>query len=241
MIDVRKLAKHYGSQRVLDDVTLTLRDGEITCLLGPNGAGKSTLLSAVAGVVRPDSGSIEVDGAPLRSSPVPLKTVAAVVDHDGLHPGRTARNHLRWVAHCCGLPASRADAILRLVGLESVATRRAGSFSLGMRQRLLIGAALMPDAGTLLFDEPINGLDVDGIIWLRQLLRHLAREGRCVVISTHLLGEVEKVADRVVLIGGGRVLADGTVAEVSAGYADLEQAYVALTRGAVSFGKVASS
>lgn len=241
MIEVHKLTKRYGGRWVLDDVTLTLRDGEITCLLGPNGAGKSTLLSAIAGVVKPDSGRIEVDGALLRQSSLPLRSLAAVVDHDGLHPGRTARNHLRWVAQCCGLPVSRADSILRLVGLESVARQRAGSFSLGMRQRLLIASALVPDAGTLLFDEPINGLDVDGIIWLRQLLRHLAREGRCVVMSTHLLGEVEKRADRVVLIGDGRVLADGTVAEVSAGYSDLEQAYVALTRGAVSFGKVVAS
>ncbi|PMC66333.1 ABC transporter [Corynebacterium parakroppenstedtii] len=241
MIDVHRISKSYGSKSVVRGMSVRLRDGEVTCLLGPNGAGKSTLLSAMAGLIPVDSGRILVDGASLRASRNPLRSVSSVLDRDAVHPARTARAHLRWVARCCGMPLARADALLSLVGLQDVAGKRADSFSLGMRQRLAVAAALMPDAQNLLLDEPINGLDVDGIMWMRELFSHLASMGRCVVVSSHLLSEVEKVADRVLVIGRGQVLADGGVGELNSEYGDLEKAYVALTRSAVKYGKVASS
>lgn len=237
MIDVHRISKSYGSKSVVRGMSVRLRDGEVTCLLGPNGAGKSTLLSAMAGLIPVDSGRILVDGASLRASRNPLRAVSSVLDRDAVHPARTARAHLRWVARCCGMPLSRADALLSLVGLQDVAEKT----TLGMRQRLAVAAALMPDAQNLLLDEPINGLDVDGIMWMRELFSHLASMGRCVVVSSHLLSEVEKVADRVLIIGGGKVLADGGVEELNSEYGDLEKAYVALTRSAVRYGKVASS
>lgn len=170
---------------------------------------------------------------------MPLRAVSAVLDGDGFHPGRTARAHLRWVAAACGMPAARADDLLEMVGLADAARTRVGAFSLGMRQRLAVAAALIPDSPNLILDEPVNGLDVDGIIWMRALFRHLAGEGHAVVISSHLLGEVSRVADRVVILGGGRVIADGPPSALSAEHGDLEAAYVAVTRAAVKYGRAA--
>ena len=239
MIDVHQLSKSYGDRHIVRRMSVRFRDGEVTCLLGPNGAGKSTLLSAMAGLVTPDSGRILIDGRPRRHAHHPLQAVSAVLDRDAVHPARTARAHLQWVARNCGMPTDRADALLSMVGLEAVARKRADSFSLGMRQRLAVATALMPDSNNLLLDEPINGLDVDGIIWMRELFTHLASMGRCVVVSSHLLGEVEKVADRVLIIGQGKILADGKIDELNSEYGDLENAYVSLTRSAVKYGQVA--
>lgn len=241
MIEVTNIVKNYGNLRVLNGLNLQFRDGEVTCLLGPNGAGKSTLLSIIAGLLQPNSGTVCVDGAKLRDSSNPLREISAVLDHDSAHPARSAISHLRWISQTVGMPRSRADAMLNLVGLNSVAHNRVKSFSLGMRQRLAVAGALVPDAHNLIFDEPVNGLDVDGIIWMRQLFRHLADEGCTVILSSHLISEVEKIADRVIIIGAGGVLADGTVAELCEEYDGLEQVYVSLTRDAVAYGKAVAT
>ncbi len=189
----------------------------MTGFLGPNGAGKSTTMRMVLGLDRPTSGAALVNGRPFPTSPEPLREVGALLDPSSVHPGRTGRNHLRVAARTNGVPLRRVEEVIELVGLGRAARRRIKGYSLGMRQRLGIAAALLADPGVLLFDEPVNGLDLDGVRWIRGLLRQLADDGRTVLVSSHLLSEMEQTADRLVVIGRGRLIADATTAEILSG------------------------
>lgn len=217
MIEVRGLTKRYGDVIAVDDLTFDVQPGLVTGFLGPNGAGKSTTMRMVLGLDRPSSGHALVHGRPLTAYAEPMREVGALLDPGSIHPGRTGRNHLRVAARTNGIPDRRVDEAIELVGLEGVARRRIKGYSLGMRQRLGIAAALLGDPRVLLFDEPINGLDLDGVRWIRDLLRRLADEGRTVLVSSHLMSEMQQTADRLVVIGRGRLVADATMAEVLAG------------------------
>jgi ABC-2 type transport system ATP-binding protein len=235
MIEVRELRKRYGPVCALDGMTFTAVPGRVTGFAGPNGAGKSTTLRVILGLDRPDSGTALVGGQPYPSLRYPLRHAGSLLDAGALQPGRTARNHLRWLAASQGLPASRADQVLGLTGLTTAARRRAGGFSLGMRQRLGIAAALLGDPPAVMFDEPFNGMDPEGIVWLRGLLRSLAAEGRTVLVSSHLMSELQDAADHVVVAGRGRVIADSPLPELLRRWPSLEAAYLALTRDAVEY------
>jgi ABC-2 type transport system ATP-binding protein len=215
-IEVRGLRKTYGSVIAVEELSFTVAPGQVTGFVGPNGAGKSTTMRMVLGLDAPDAGTALVGGRPYRDIPVPLTALGALLDAGAVHPGRRARDHLLWLAHYNGLPARRVDEVLELVGLTTVARRRAGGFSLGMRQRLGIAAALLGNPPVLMFDEPVNGLDPEGIVWIRGLLRRLADEGRAILVSSHLMGELEGTADHLVVIGRGRLIADTTVRELLA-------------------------
>lgn len=234
-ITVNGIHKRFGSSTALDGMTFAVRPGLVTGFVGPNGAGKSTTMRVILGLDAPDEGTALVDGRPYRTLTRPLRTLGSLLDAAALQPSRTARNHLLWLAHSQGLPAARVDAVLALTGLTDVARKKAGGYSLGMRQRLGVAAALIGDPPTLMLDEPFNGMDPDGIIWMRGFLRSLAAEGRAVLVSSHLMGELQDTADHLVVSGRGRVLADTTVAGLVAGHGSLEQAYLDLTRGAVEF------
>jgi ABC-2 type transport system ATP-binding protein len=238
MIVVDGLEKRYGPALALDGMSFAVAPGQVTGFVGPNGAGKTTTMRVILGLDAPDAGTALVGGRPYRSLPRPLCVLGSLLDASALQPSRTARNHLLWLAHSQGLAASRVDTALERVGLATVARRRAGGFSLGMRQRLGVAAALLGDPPALMLDEPFNGMDPEGIMWIRGLLRSLAGEGRAILVSSHLLGEVQGLADHVVVVGRGRVVADGTVADLLAasGRATLEEAYLELTRDAVEFG-----
>ncbi|WP_369068267.1 ATP-binding cassette domain-containing protein [Kineococcus terrestris] len=214
MITAEALTKRYGATTAVDGLSFTAPPGTVTGFLGPNGAGKSTTMRMVLGLERPTSGSVTVDGRRYADLPAPLRTVGALLDARSVHPGRTASCHLLALARTHGIPRSRVDEVLGLTGLETVAGKRAGTFSLGTGQRLGIAAALLGDPGTLVLDEPVNGLDPDGVLWVRQLVRDLAAEGRTVFLSSHLMHELALCADRVVVVGRGRLLADATVAEL---------------------------
>lgn len=216
MIEVSGLSKRYGLTLAVEQLTFTVPAGQVTGFLGPNGAGKTTTMRMILGLDRPTAGSALVAGRSYRDLPAPLHEVGALLDAKALHGGRTARNHLRVLAQSNGIPASRADEVLRTVGLETVARRRAKSFSLGMGQRLGIAAALLGDPGVLMFDEPVNGLDPEGILWVRTLMRSLAAEGRTVLVSSHLMSEMAQTAHHLVVIGRGRLLAQGSVEELIA-------------------------
>jgi ABC-2 type transport system ATP-binding protein len=213
VIEVRSLTKVYGKTRAVDDLTFTVRPGIVTGFLGPNGAGKSTTMRMVLGLDNPTSGTTTIGGKPYRDITNPLTQVGALLDANWVHPNRSARSHLRWMAKANGLPASRVDEVLALVGLESVAGKNAGQFSLGMKQRLGIAGALLGDPGGLLFDEPVNGLDPEGILWIRTLMRNLAAQGRTVLVSSHLLSEMALTADHLVVIGRGRLISDTSTRE----------------------------
>jgi ABC-2 type transport system ATP-binding protein len=213
VIEVRNLTKVYGKTRAVDDLTFTVRPGIVTGFLGPNGAGKSTTMRVMLGLDNPTSGTATIGGRPYRNIPNPLTRVGALLDANWVHPNRSARAHLRWMARANGLPASRVDEVLTLVGLESVARKNAGQFSLGMKQRLGIAGALLGDPEVLLFDEPVNGLDPEGILWIRTLMRNLASQGRTVLVSSHLLSEMTVTADHLVVIGRGRLIADTSTRE----------------------------
>jgi ABC-2 type transport system ATP-binding protein len=213
VIEVRNLTKVYGKTRAVDDLTFTVRPGIITGFLGPNGAGKSTTMRVMLGLDNPTSGTATIGGRPYRNIPNPLTRVGALLDANWVHPNRSARAHLRWLSRANGLPASRVDEVLTLVGLESVARKNAGQFSLGMKQRLGIAGALLGDPEVLLFDEPVNGLDPEGILWIRTLMRNLASQGRTVLVSSHLLSEMTVTADHLVVIGRGRLIADTSTRE----------------------------
>lgn len=217
MIEVRDLTKRYGDKVAVDDLSFTVRPGVVTGFLGPNGAGKSTTMRVILGLDRPTAGQTLVEGRSYRNFTQPLRHVGALIESNALHPGRSARNHLRVAAYSNGIPMSRVDEMLERVGLASVAKRRVRTYSLGMRQRLGIAAALLGDPAVLLFDEPVNGLDVDGVRWVRHLVRDLAAEGRTVLVSSHLLGEIQQTADHLVVIGRGRLIADAATQEVLAG------------------------
>ncbi|WP_314104351.1 ABC transporter ATP-binding protein [uncultured Frigoribacterium sp.] len=217
MIEASHLTKRHGASLAVDDVSFTVAPGAVTGFLGPNGAGKSTTMRMIVGLDRPTSGTVTVNGKRYADSPAPLQEVGVLLDAGAVHPGRTARDHLRTVARTHGIPERRVDEVIGLAGLESVARRRAGTFSLGMGQRLGIATALLGDPDTLVLDEPVNGLDPEGVIWVRQLCRSLAAEGRAVLLSSHLMSEMAQTADHLVVLGRGRVIADASVADVLAG------------------------
>ncbi|WP_079152549.1 ABC transporter ATP-binding protein [Streptomyces sp. RTd22] len=208
MIEVHGLTKRYGEVLAIDDLTFAVRPGEVTGFLGPNGAGKSTTLRMILGLDAATSGAATVGGRPYPEHPAPLKAVGALLDAGAVLPGRTAYHHLLALAAGNGIPRGRVASVLAEVGLESVARRRTGTFSLGMRQRLGIAAALLGDPPALVFDEPLNGLDPEGIVWIRGLMRRMAAEGRAVLMSSHLMSEMELTADHLIVIGRGRLIAD---------------------------------
>jgi ABC-2 type transport system ATP-binding protein len=235
MIEVRGLSKRYGATVAVDGLSFDVRPGVVTGFLGPNGAGKSTTMRMVLGLDAPDAGQAWIGGRRYRDLRWPLREVGALLEARAFHPGRSAQAHLRALAASNGIPRSRVEEVLGLVGLAEVAGRRAGRFSLGMGQRLGIAAALLGDPGVLLLDEPVNGLDPEGIRWVRNLLRSLATQGRTVFVSSHLIGEIARTADRVVVIGRGRLLADTSVAELSARSPSLEEAFFALTDASADY------
>jgi ABC-2 type transport system ATP-binding protein len=214
-IEVRDLTKRFGAVTAVDDLTFTVRPGSVTGFLGPNGAGKTTTLRVLLGLVAPTAGTATIGGRRYAEIEDPLQQVGAVLEASSFHPGRTARNHLRVICAAAGLPAARADAALRQVGLEPAAGRRVGGFSLGMRQRLGLAAALLGEPGVLILDEPANGLDPEGMHWLRGFLRHLADGGRTVLVSSHVLAEVAQTVDEVVIIASGRLVTQSTLAELA--------------------------
>jgi ABC-2 type transport system ATP-binding protein len=234
-IEVSRLRKRYGPAVALDGMTFTVRPGHVTGFVGPNGAGKSTTMRVILGLDRPDTGTALVGGRRYAELRRPLTHVGALIDPGALQPGRSGRNHLLWLVHSQRLPARRVDEVLELVGLASAARRRAGGYSLGMRQRLGVAAALLGDPPILILDEPFNGLDPDGIIWMRELLRDLAGQDRSVLIASHHMAELQDLAGHLVLAGRGRVIADAPVAELRARHGGLEAAYLALTRPEVEF------
>ncbi|MCZ4640097.1 ABC transporter ATP-binding protein [Rhodococcus erythropolis] len=213
MIELRGLTKVYGPTKAVDDLSFTVKPGTVTGFLGPNGAGKSTTMRMILGLDQPTSGAALIDGKPYRELKTPLRTVGALLDAKWVHPNRSARAHLQWMAASNGIPKSRVDEVLGLVGLSEVAGKKAGGFSLGMSQRLGLAGALLGDPKVLLFDEPVNGLDPEGIVWIRKFMQRLAAEGRTVLVSSHLLSEMALTAEQLVVIGRGRLISDSTVAE----------------------------
>ena len=214
MIEILGLTKRYGDRIAVDDLSFAVRPGQVTGFLGPNGAGKSTTMRAIVGLDRPTNGGVTINGRRYAQRTAPLREVGALLEARAVHPGRTAYAHLLFLARSNGIPARRVGEVLELAGIEEVARKRAGSFSLGMGQRLGIAAALLGDPAVLLFDEPGNGLDPEGILWVRRLLKQLASEGRTVLVSSHLMAEMALTADHLVVIGAGRLIADTTVEEV---------------------------
>jgi ABC-2 type transport system ATP-binding protein len=210
MIEVRDLTKVFGKTVAVDHLTFTVQPGSVTGFLGPNGAGKSTTMRMILGLDNPTSGSALIDGNPYASLPRPLTKVGSLLDANWIHPNRSARAHLHWMARSNGLPDSRVSEVLDLVGLTEVAAKNAGQFSLGMKQRLGLAGALLGDPQVLLFDEPVNGLDPEGILWIRTFMRRLASQGRTVLVSSHLLSEMAQTADHLVVIGKGKLIADAS-------------------------------
>jgi ABC-2 type transport system ATP-binding protein len=213
VIEVRRLSKRYGDKLAVDDLTFDVTPGAVTGFLGPNGAGKSTSMRMMVGLDRPTAGSVRVNGRAPEAHAAPLHEVGALLEARAVHPGRSARNHLRTLALTSGIARSRVDQVLELVGLAEVADKRVGAFSLGMGQRLGVAAALLGDPATLVLDEPTNGLDLDGIRWIRSLLKGLAAEGRTVFLSSHLMSEMAVTADHVIVLGQGRLLRDEPMAD----------------------------
>ncbi|GAA4602857.1 ABC transporter ATP-binding protein [Actinoallomurus liliacearum] len=213
MIEAKGLTKRYGEKTAVNDLSFTVRPGVVTGFLGPNGAGKSTTMRMILGLDRPTSGSVTVNGRSYAKHAAPLHEVGALLEAKAIHTGRTAYNHLLALAATTGIPRRRVDEVIDLVGLREVARKRAGGFSLGMGQRLGIASALLGDPKTLILDEPVNGLDPEGILWIRNLLKHLAAEGRAVFVSSHLMSEMALTAEHLIVIGRGRLIADTSVAE----------------------------
>jgi ABC-2 type transport system ATP-binding protein len=238
VIEARDLTRRYGPTVAVDALSFDVRPGSVTGFLGPNGSGKSTTMRLILGLDRPDAGQVRIGGRRYRELRWPLREVGAMLEASGsraFHPGRSARSHLAALAAGNAIPRARVDEVLDMVGLASAAGRRAGKFSLGMGQRLGVAAALLGDPAVLLLDEPVNGLDPEGVRWMRDLLKSLAAQGRTVFVSSHLISEMALTAERLVVIGRGRLLADTTVAELSAGSASLEDAFFRLTSGAVEY------
>ncbi|MGC1282598.1 MAG: ATP-binding cassette domain-containing protein [Streptosporangiaceae bacterium] len=211
-IEVNGLRKRFGPVQALDGMSFTVAPGRVTGFIGPNGAGKSTTMRVILGLDAPDEGSALVGGRRYRSLPYPLTVIGSLLDAAALQPGRSARNHLLWLARSQGLPPSRVDEVIRQAGLDQAARRKAGGYSLGMRQRLGIAAALLGDPPALMLDEPFNGMDPEGIVWMRGFLRALAAQGRAVLVSSHLMSELQDTADHLVIVGRGRVIADTSTA-----------------------------
>ena len=216
MIEAVGLSKRYGQKVAVDDVSFTVKPGMVTGFLGPNGAGKSTTMRLIVGLDRPSSGRVTVNGANYVNLRAPLREVGVLLDAKAVHTGRTAENHLLALGATHGIGRTRVTEVIALTGLESVARRRVGGFSLGMGQRLGIAAALLGDPGVLILDEPVNGLDPEGVIWVRELTRHLASEGRTIFLSSHLMSEMAQTADHIIVLGRGRVIADAPVATIEA-------------------------
>ena len=229
MIQVENLRKLFGAKAAVDGISFKVEKGEVLGFLGPNGAGKSTTMRMILGLDSPDAGQARIGGQPYRRLRWPLREAGGLLEPRAFHPGRSARAHLAALAASNAIIQSRVDEVLELVGLQAMARKRAGKFSLGMAQRLGIAAALLGDPAVLLLDEPVNGLDPEGIRWIRGLLRSLAAEGRAVLVSSHLISEMALMADRLVVIGKGRLLADTTVAELSGRAPSLEEAFLQLT------------
>ncbi|CAM06418.1 ABC-2 type transport system ATP-binding protein [Saccharopolyspora erythraea NRRL 2338] len=213
MIEAVGLTKRYGSTVAVNDLSFTVKPGKVTGFLGPNGAGKSTTMRMILGLDAPTSGRVLIDGKPYQELKHPLRKVGALIDAKWVHPNRSAHSHLKWLARSNDLPLSRVDEVLAMVGLEQVAKRRAGGFSLGMSQRLGIAAALLGDPEVLMFDEPVNGLDPEGIHWIRRFMQGLAAEGRTVFVSSHLLSEMSLTAEELVVIGRGELIAQCSTEE----------------------------
>ena len=216
MIEAVGLTKRYGDKTAVDGISFTVRPGIVTGFLGPNGAGKSTTMRLIVGLDRATSGSVTVDGKPYAKLAAPLREIGVLLDAKAVHTGRSARNHLLALAATHRISSSRVDEVIALTGLQSVARKRVGGFSLGMGQRLGIAAALLGDPGTLILDEPVNGLDPEGVIWVRNLARHLASEGRTVFLSSHLMSEMAQTADQIIVLGRGRIIADAPVSSILA-------------------------
>ncbi len=216
MIEIDHVTKRYGEKVAVDDLTFTVKPGIVTGFLGPNGAGKSTTMRVIVGLDRPNSGAATVNGKPYRDAPAPLHEVGTLLEARAIHTGRSAYNHLLAMAQTHGIGRGRVEEVIDLVGLGEVARRRAGGFSLGMGQRLGVAAALLGDPEVLILDEPANGLDPEGILWIRNLLKGLAAEGRTVFVSSHLMAEMAQTADQLVIIGRGRLITDTSVADIVA-------------------------
>ncbi len=214
MIEVRGVTKRFGDKIAVDDLSFTVEPGRVTGFLGPNGAGKSTTMRIILGLDRPQAGTATIGGRAYQDLPDPLRTVGALLEAKAVHTGRSARNHLLFLAQSQGLPAKRVDEMLEFVGLKDVATKRAGGFSLGMGQRLGLAAALLGDPEVLLLDEPVNGLDPEGVLWIRNLLKDLAGRGRTILVSSHLMNEMAVTADHLIVIGKGKLIAAESTAEV---------------------------
>ncbi|KAA1424548.1 ABC transporter ATP-binding protein [Mumia zhuanghuii] len=219
MIRAQALSKTFGDKTAVDAIDFTVKPGRVTGFLGPNGAGKSTTMRMILGLDAPTSGTVTVNGHRHLTSPAPLRSIGALIDAHAFHPGRSARDHLRWLAASNGIPTTRVGEVLELVGLESVAGQRAGRYSLGMGQRLGIAAALIGDPPVVVLDEPVNGLDPEGIRWVRALARRLAEEGRTVFVSSHLMSEMALTADHLIVIGRGQILADTSTEDFIATHA----------------------
>jgi ABC-2 type transport system ATP-binding protein len=217
MIEIEHLSKRYGSKLAVNDISCIVRPGMVTGFLGPNGAGKSTTMRMIVGLDRPTSGSVLVNGTSYVHQKAPLRGVGALLEAKAVHTGRSAYNHLLALAATHGIPKKRVGEVIEMTGLGSVAGKRVGGFSLGMGQRLGIAAALLGDPQTLILDEPVNGLDPEGVLWVRQLTRHLASQGRTVFLSSHLMSEMAQTADHVIVLGRGRIIADATIGEILAG------------------------
>jgi ABC-2 type transport system ATP-binding protein len=235
MIEARGLVKRYGPTTAVDNLSFDVLPGTVTGFLGPNGAGKSTTMRMIIGLDRPDAGLVKVGGKSYRDLRSPLREVGALLEAKAFHPGRTARAHLTALAASNSIPKRRVDDVLGITGLGKAAGRRAGKFSLGMAQRLGIAAALLGDPAVLLLDEPVNGLDPEGIRWIRNLLKNMAADGRTVLVSSHLISEVAQTADRLIVVGRGRLLAQTTVAGLSARGKSLEEAFFSLTEGSTEY------
>ena len=231
MIEARGLTKRYGRTVAVDTLSFDVRPGTVTGFLGPNGSGKSTTMRMIIGLDRPDAGGARIGGRRYPELGWPLREVGALLEAKSFHSGRSARAHLTALAASNGISRRRVDEVLAIVGLEQAAGKRAGKFSLGMAQRLGIATALLGDPEVLMLDEPVNGLDPEGIRWLRTLLRSLAAEGRTVFVSSHLISEMALTADDLIVVGQGRLLAQTTVAELSARANSLEEAFLAMTSG----------
>ncbi|XVU21266.1 ABC transporter ATP-binding protein [Actinoplanes sp. CA-054009] len=214
MIEARELTKTYGEKTAVDGLTFTVRPGAVTGFLGPNGAGKSTTMRMIVGLDRPTSGTVTVNGRRYADHPAPLREIGALLEAKAIHPGRSAFDHLMALAYTHGISRHRVEEVIEMTGLEQVARKRAGAFSLGMGQRLGIAAALLGDPETLMLDEPVNGLDPEGVLWIRNLLTGLAAQGRTVFLSSHLMSEMALVADHLIVVGRGRILADTTVEQL---------------------------
>jgi ABC-2 type transport system ATP-binding protein len=241
VIEVHGLTKRYGSTVAVHRLSFEVRPGAVTGFLGPNGSGKSTTMRLLLGLEEPDAGEARIGGRRYRDLGWPLREVGASLEAKAFHPGRSAYAHLAALAAGNDIPRSRVEEVLGMVGLTAVAGRRAGRFSLGMAQRLGLAVALLGDPAVLVLDEPVNGLDPDGIRWIRELMRSLANQGRTVLVSSHLISEMAMTAEHLIVIGGGRLLADTSVAELSARSQSLEEAFFALTSDTAQYRGAAAS